>query len=176
MPPQVVQSRSGCAETQPEVLYSSLDAAALRRLEAQEDGTHLVPCVHHIGAVVPAHHWHSVPAHAMHSSFIWRGGLPDRDAKPSHAGAAGCLSAAAAGSAGASPALNTLPALLLPGTGEFNSLRRHAIQGARTCSRWRSPRCPAQSCRGASCAWAGRGGTLVECGCARRTPRIWSDT
>ena len=62
MPPQVVQSRSGCAETQPEVLYSSLDAAALRRLEAQEDGTHLVPCVHHIGAVVPAHHWHSVPA------------------------------------------------------------------------------------------------------------------
>ena len=47
--------------------------AALVQVDPQGEGKHLVPCVYHVGAVVPAHHPQLIPGLTMHSDPSWHG-------------------------------------------------------------------------------------------------------
>ena len=52
---------------------SRADSAALVLVDPQGKDTHLVPCVYHVGAVVPAHHSRLSPGVAMRSNPRWHG-------------------------------------------------------------------------------------------------------
>ena len=52
---------------------SRAGSAALVQVDPQGEGTHLVPRVYYIGAVVPAHRIQLSPGVAMHSNPRWHG-------------------------------------------------------------------------------------------------------